>query len=196
VKVPLVCDMSSDIMWKPIDVSKYGLIYAGAQKNIGPSGLVLVIAREDLVAGGRKDIPKIFRYATHAKENSLYNTPPTFSIYLVRNVLRWLKAEGGLAAIEKRNRDKGALLYGTIDENPDFFRAPVAKDSRSYMNVVFRLPTVELEEKFVAEAKKAKIVGVKGHRLTGGIRASTYNAVGLDSIKALTDFMRDFAKRA
>jgi phosphoserine aminotransferase len=195
-KAPLVCDMSSDIMWKPVDVSKFGLIYAGAQKNIGPSGLVLVIARPDLVAGGRKDIPKIFRYSTHAKENSLYNTPPTFSIYLVRNVLRVLKAQGGLAAVEAKNRAKGDLLYAAIDENPSFFRAPVEKDSRSYMNVVFRLPSVELEDKFVSEAKKAGLVGLKGHRITGGIRASIYNAVGLESVQALVAFMREFARAA
>jgi phosphoserine aminotransferase len=195
-KAPLVCDMSSDIMWKPVDVSKFSLIYAGAQKNIGPSGLVLVIARPDVVANGRKDIPKIFRYSTHAKENSLYNTPPTFSIYLVRNVLRWLKSQGGLAGMEKRNREKGELLYGAIDENPSFFRAPVEKDSRSYMNVVFRLPSPELDDKFVAEAKKAGLVGLKGHRITGGIRASIYNAVGIESVQALVSFMRDFAKKA
>ncbi len=195
-KAPLVADMSSDIMWKPVDVSKFALIYAGAQKNIGPSGLVLLIARPDVVANGRRDIPKIFRYATHAKENSLYNTPPTFSIYLVRNVLRWVKEHGGLAGMEKRNRDKGALLYGAIDEKPDFFRAPVEKESRSFMNVVFRLPSVELEERFVAEAKKAGLVGLKGHRSTGGIRASTYNAVGLESVQALVSFMREFARKA
>src|SRR4051812_47624867 len=154
--VPLVADMSSDFMWRKFDVSKFGLIYAGAQKNVGPSGTVIVIARKDLVEGGRKDIPKIFRYKTHADNRSLYNTPPTLSIYLVRNVLSWVKDQGGLAAIEKTNREKGRVLYGAIDQLADFYRAPVEKASRSLMNVVFRLPTEALEEQFVSEAKKAK----------------------------------------
>lgn len=191
---PLVADMSSDLLWRKIDVSKFGLIYAGAQKNIGPSGLVVVIVRKDLVESGRRDIPKIFRYKTHADNNSLYNTPPTFSIYLVRNVLSLLDAQGGLDAIEAVNRKKGEVLYGTIDELSDFYRSPVEKESRSLMNVVFRLPTPELEERFVAEAKKASLVGLKGHRSVGGIRASTYNAVSLESVTALASFMRDFAK--
>jgi phosphoserine aminotransferase len=191
--VPLVCDMSSDFMWRKFDVSRFGLVYAGAQKNVGPSGIVIVLARKDLVEGGRKDIPKVFRYKTHADNRSLYNTPPTFSIYLVRNVLAVLKEEGGLAAAEKKNRDKGRILYGAIDENPDFYRAPVEKESRSLMNVVFRLPTEALEEQFVAEAKKQKMVGLKGHRSVGGIRVSTYNAVSLEAVQALTTFMRQFA---
>jgi phosphoserine aminotransferase len=193
-KVPLVGDMSSDFMWRKFDVNKFGLIYAGAQKNVGPSGIAVVLVRKDLVEGGRKDIPKIFRYKTHADNNSLYNTPPTFSIYLVRNVLAWVKEQGGLDAIEKINREKGRLLYGTIDQHPDFYRCPVDKDSRSLMNVVFRLPTEALEEQFVADAKKAKMVGLKGHRSVGGIRVSTYNAVSLDSVKTLTTFMGEFAK--
>jgi len=192
--VPLVCDMSSDFMSRKFDMNRFGLVYAGAQKNAGPSGIVIVIARKDLVEAGRKDIPKIFRYKTHADNRSLYNTPPTFSIYLVRNVLSWLKQEGGLAAVEKVNREKGRLLYDTIDQNPDFYRAPVERESRSLMNVVFRLPTETLEDQFVAEAKKAKMVGLKGHRSVGGIRVSIYNAVSLDSVKVLTTFMREFAK--
>jgi phosphoserine aminotransferase len=194
-KAPLVADMSSDFMSRPIDIKKFGLIYAGAQKNIGPSGIVVVIVRKDLVASGRTDIPKIFRYSTHAKENSLYNTPPTFSIYLARNVLRWAKELGGLPAIEARNVKKGAVLYGAIDARPDFYRCPVERESRSLMNVVFRLPTAALEEKFVAEAKKKQMVGLKGHRSVGGIRASTYNAVELASIETLVTFMDDFAKQ-
>ena len=194
--VPLVCDMSSDFLWRKFDVSKFGLTYAGAQKNAGPSGIVIVIVKKDLVEAGRKDIPKIFRYKTHADNRSLYNTPPTFSVYLVRNVLSWIKDQGGLAAIEKMNREKGRALYGAIDAEPDFFRAPVEKKSRSLMNVVFRLPTEALEEQFVSEAKKAKMVGLKGHRSVGGIRVSTYNAVSLEAVQALTAFMRDFAKKA
>jgi phosphoserine aminotransferase len=194
--VPLVGDMSSDFMWAPIDVAKYSLIYAGAQKNIGPSGVVVVIVKKDFLAAARKDIPVILRYSTHAENNSLYNTPPTFGIYLIRNVLALTKEMGGLSAMEKHNRKKGELLYGTIDSDPDFFRAPVEKESRSFMNVVFRLPSEELEKKFVAEAAKKQMVGLAGHRSTGGIRVSTYNAVSYESIEALTSFMKDFRKTA
>jgi phosphoserine aminotransferase len=193
-QVPLIADMSSDFMWAPFDVGKFSLIYAGAQKNIGPSGVVVVIARKSFVESARKDIPTILRYATHASNNSLYNTPPTFGIYLMRNVLAHTMEHGGLAAMEKHNRKKGDLLYGAIDDNADFFRAPVAKDSRSYMNVVFRLPTEELEKRFVAEAQKQQMVGLAGHRSTGGIRASTYNAVSYESVEKLVDFMKQFAK--
>jgi phosphoserine aminotransferase len=192
--VPLVADMSSDFMWRPLDTGRFALIYAGAQKNIGPSGLVVVIARKDVIEGSRQDIPKIFRYKTHAAERSLYNTPPTFSVYLVRNVLRWVKGQGGLVALEKANRAKGDALYGAIDSLPDFYRAPVEKTSRSLMNVVFRLPTEALEERFIAEAKKGGMVGLKGHRSVGGVRASIYNAVSLESVRALASFMTSFAK--
>jgi phosphoserine aminotransferase len=194
--VPLVADMSSDFLWKKFDVSKFGLIYAGAQKNIGPSGVTIVIVKKSLVEAGRKDIPTIFRYATHASNNSLYNTPPTFGIYLARNVLAYVKEIGGLDAIEHRNCEKGALLYGAIDENPEFFRASVEKESRSYMNVVFRLPSEELEKKFIADAAKQGMVGLAGHRSTGGVRVSTYNAVTVDMIATLVGFMREFAKKA
>ncbi len=194
--VPLVCDMSSDFLWRKFDVDRFGLVYAGAQKNAGPSGIVIVIVRKDLVEKGRKDIPKIFRYKTHADNRSLYNTPPTFSVYLVRNVLSWMKDQGGLAAMEKLNREKGRVLYGAIDALPDFYRCPVEKKSRSLMNVVFRLPSEALEEQFVGEAKKAKMVGIKGHRSVGGIRVSTYNAVSLEAVQAMAAFMGDFAKKA
>lgn len=194
--VPLVADMSSDFLWKKVDISKFGLIYAGAQKNIGPSGVTVVIIRKDLTDAGRKDIPTIFRFATHAANDSLYNTPPTFGIYLVRNVLAYTKEIGGLAEVERRNRQKGDLLYATIDANPEFFKAPVEKDSRSYMNVVFRLPTEDLEKQFVAEAAKQRMVGLAGHRSTGGIRVSIYNAVELASVETLVSFMKDFMKRA
>ena len=192
-KAPLVADMSSDFLWRPFDVSKFHFVYAGAQKNIGPSGIVVVLARKDFVASGRTDIPKIFRYGTHAKENSLYNTPPTFSIYLARNVLRWVKENGGAKGMYERNEKKAKTLYGAIDSMP-FYRCPVEKESRSRMNVVFRLPTPELEEKFVSEAKKKEMVGLKGHRSVGGIRVSTYNAVSQESIETLVAFMQDFAK--
>jgi phosphoserine aminotransferase len=193
--VPLVADMSSDFLWKKFDVTKFALIYAGAQKNIGPSGVTLVLARKDIVDGARKDIPTVMRYATHASNNSLYNTPPTFGIYLVRNVLSYLKEIGGLDEVEKRNRKKADLLYGTIDAKPDYFRAPVEGASRSTMNVVFRLPTEELEKKFVSEAAKAGMVGLAGHRSTGGIRVSMYNAVTVEAVQTLTAFMNDFAAR-
>jgi len=193
-RVPLVCDMSSDIMWKPTDVSKFGLIYAGAQKNIGPSGITVVIIRKDLVAAGRQDIPKIFRYSTQADANSLSNTPPTFPIYMLRNVLDVTKKTGGLAAAEKRNRDKAKLVYDAIAARPDFYRSPVDEDSRSMMNVVFNLPTPELEAEFVAEALKTGMIGLKGHRSVGGIRASIYNACPREWVETLVSFMGDFHK--
>jgi phosphoserine aminotransferase len=195
-KVPLVADMSSDILWKPIDVSKFGLIYAGAQKNIGPSGVTLVIVRKDLIENGRTDIPKIFQYRTHAAENSLYNTPATFAIYLVRNVLEIVKSTGGLAAMEKRNLEKAKLLYDAIEARPEFYKGPVEKSARSTMNVVFNLPTEELEAEFVSVAKKKGMEGLKGHRSVGGIRASIYNAVPTEWVKALAEFMNDFHKGA
>lgn len=192
--VPLVADMSSDILWRPMDVSRFGLIYAGAQKNIGPSGVTVVIVRKDLVEGGRTDIPKIFRYSTHAGENSLYNTPSTFAVYLVRNVLDLVKKGGGLAAMEKTNREKAEALYRAIDARPDFYKCPVEQAARSVMNVVFNLPTPELEAEFVAAAQKLGMVGLKGHRSVGGIRASIYNAVPLEWVRALVAFMSDFHK--
>jgi phosphoserine aminotransferase len=190
--VPLVADMSSDIAWRPIDVSKFGLIYAGAQKNLGPSGIVLVLIRKDLVEAGRKDIPVIFQYRTHAETNSLYNTPPTFSVYMLRNVLAELKQNGGLSAMEKLNREKAALLYSAIDSRPDMFTNPVEKDARSTMNVVFTLKSSELEAEFLAEAKRLKMEGLKGHRLVGGMRASIYNAVSLENVAALADLIAKF----
>ena len=192
---PLVCDMSSDFLWKKIDVNRYGLIYAGAQKNVGPSGVVVVIIQKDLVARGRKDIPKIFQYRTHSENNSLYNTPPTFGIYLIRSVLAWLEDAGGLTAMEARNRKKAAALYAAIDRHGGFYRGPVSKESRSVMNVVWRLPTEELEARFVSEAKKHAMVGLKGHRSVGGIRASLYNAVEPAWVDALCGFMDEFARQ-
>jgi phosphoserine aminotransferase len=194
--VPLIADMSSDFLWKPFDMNRYAMVYAGAQKNIGPSGLAVVVIRKDFLATGRKDIPVILRYDTHAENQSLYNTPNTFAIYMVRNVLEHMKAQGGLAAVEKLNREKAGLLYGAIDGDADFWRCPVEKDSRSTMNVVWRLPSEELEERFVKEATKNGMVGLKGHRSAGGIRASIYNAVPLESVAALVEFMAAFRKNA
>jgi phosphoserine aminotransferase len=192
--VPQVCDMSSDFLWRPMDVSKFALTYAGAQKNLGPSGVVVVVANSEFLKSGRKDIPKIFRYQTQADNDSMYNTPPTLAIYLVRNVLAWIEGEGGLEAMERRNRAKADLLYGTLDAMAEFYRAPVEKASRSVMNIVFRLPTEALDEQFVAEAKKAGMVGLKGHRLTGGIRVSAYNATSERDVATLVEFMKGFAK--
>ncbi len=193
--VPLFCDMSSDILWRPIDVSKFDFIYAGAQKNIGPSGVTIIIAKKSLIESGREDIPKIFRYKEHAKENSLLNTAPTFSIYMVRNVLQVVKEEGGLVAMEQRNREKARLVYEMIDGNPHFFRSQVEKESRSVMNPVFRLPTEELDKKMVAEALEAGFVGIKGHRIVGGIRISQYNASTVDHVGQFVEWARGFAKR-
>ncbi|HET8538926.1 MAG TPA: 3-phosphoserine/phosphohydroxythreonine transaminase [Anaeromyxobacter sp.] len=192
---PLVADMSSDFLWRKLDVSRFGLVYAGAQKNIGPSGVVVVIASKALVEKGRKDIPKIFQLRTAVENRSLYNTPPTFGIYMIRNVLAWVKDQGGLDAMEKRNRAKAAKLYATLDAHASFYRCPVEKQSRSVMNVVFRLPSEAQEEAFVAEAKKRGMVGLKGHRSVGGIRVSTYNAVEPAWVDALCSFMTEFTKR-
>jgi phosphoserine aminotransferase len=178
-----------------MDVAPFSLIYAGAQKNVGPSGVTIVIAAHEFVASGRKDLPTILQYRSHVEANSLLNTPPTFGIYLVRNVLSWLKALGGLPAMERRNRAKAAVLYAAIDANAAFYRCPVEPDSRSVMNVVFRLASEGLEKKFVDEAKRAGMVGLKGHRIVGGIRASLYNAVEPEWVDALADFMKDFASR-
>jgi phosphoserine aminotransferase len=194
-KVPLVADMSSDMLWRRFDVTRFGLVYAGAQKNIGPSGVVVVLVAKELVARGRKDIPKIFQLRTPAENKSLYNTPPTFGIYMVRNVLAWLKDTGGLAAVEAKNRKKAARLYGVIDRHAGFYRCPVEKESRSVMNVVFRLPGEQDEERFLAEAKKREMVGLKGHRSVGGIRASIYNAVQPEWVEELASFMEEFARR-
>jgi len=192
--VPLVADMSSDFLWRPFDVTKFGLVYAGAQKNIGPSGVVVVVVSKALVEKGRKDIPKIFQFRTHAENKSLYNTPPTFGVYMIRNVLSWLKGQGGLSGMEGVNRRKAARLYGVIDKNPHFFRSPVERESRSVMNVVFRLPSPELEEQFISEAKKRGMIGLKGHRSVGGIRVSTYNAVPFEWVDTLAGFMEEFQR--
>jgi phosphoserine aminotransferase len=192
--VPHVCDMSSDFMWKSTDVSTYDFIYAGAQKNLGPSGVLVVVARKAFLAQGRKDIPKVLRYQTHAENDSLYNTPPTFAIYLVGNVLQWIENEGGLKALEARNRAKAEVLYATLDRLAGFYHAPVERSSRSVMNIVFRCPSESLDEKFVAEAKKAGMVGLKGHRIAGGIRVSAYNAVSLNDCETLASFMQSFAQ--
>ncbi len=193
---PLFVDMSSDILGRSLDASQFDVIYGGAQKNIGPSGVTIVCLKKELVARGRKDLPVIFQYRTHAENHSLYNTPPTFGIYLVRNTLAWLESEGGVPAIEARNRKKAALVYDAIEGSGGFYRCPVDKACRSIMNVVWRLPTPELEAAFVKEAETHQMIGLKGHRSVGGVRASLYNAVELGWVETLASFMKDFAKKA
>jgi phosphoserine aminotransferase len=191
--VPLVADMSSDILCRPIDVSKFGLIYAGAQKNLGPSGITVLILRKDLAERSPDTLPKIFRYSTILNGDSLQNTIPTFPVYMVRNVLRWIQDLGGAEAMEARNREKADMIYGMVDENPDFFRCPVEKASRSIMNPVFRLPSEDLEKTFIAEAAQAGMVGIKGHRSVGGIRTSIYNAMEPSDVQRFVDFAKAFA---
>jgi phosphoserine aminotransferase len=175
-------------------ISKFGLIYAGAQKNLGPSGVTLVIVRKDLVQGGNENIPIILQYREQATQNSLSNTPPSFGIYILKNVLSWVKEQGGVSAVEKVNQQKADLLYSVIESRPDFYSSPVEKGSRSLMNVVFNLPTPELEAECIAAAQKLGMVGLKGHRSVGGMRASIYNAVPLASVSALADFLKSFKK--
>ena len=192
--VPLIADMSSSILSQPVDVSKFGVIYAGAQKNIGAAGLVVMIVREDLLARCPKTLPKIFNYAEHAAQDSLLNTPNTFGWYLASLVFKWLLGEGGLAAIGARNRAKAELLYGYIDGS-GFYRNPVDRAARSRMNVPFTLPRDELNAPFLAESEAAGLLALKGHKAVGGMRASIYNAMPLEGVQALVDFMRDFARR-
>ena len=192
--VPLVCDASSDIFSRPIDVSRYALIYAGAQKNLGPSGVTLVILRDDMLARSPKGLPTILDYNTHAKEKSLYNTPPVFGIYIMRLTMQWLVAQGGLAAIGRRNAEKSQLLYDAIDGSGGFYRAHAKPGSRSHMNVTFRLPSEELESRFVKETTAAGLDGLKGHRSVGGIRASIYNAFPKAGVESLVSFMKEFQR--
>ena len=191
---PLVADMSSNILSRPIDVSRYGLIYAGAQKNIGPSGLVLVIVRDDLIGNARAGTPPIWDYEAMAKEGSMLNTPPTFGIYMAGLVFAWMKREGGLAAIGERNRRKAEMLYAAIDSS-GYYKSPVATNCRSWMNVPFTIPNPELEKTFCAEAAKAGLANLEGHRSVGGMRASIYNAMPLTGVEALIGFMGEFQRR-
>ncbi len=193
--VPLVCDASSNILSKPIDVRKYGLIYAGAQKNMGPAGVTVVIIRDDLLTRVPAGLPAMLDYKLQAEKQSLYNTPPVFAIYIVRLVTKWLKGIGGLSEMERRNREKAEMLYGAMDASGGFYRGTAEEASRSRMNVCYRLPSEELEKKFVEEAKAAKLVGLAGHRSVGGIRASLYNACQKEAVAALVAFMKDFQQR-
>ncbi len=193
-ETPLVADMSSEILSRTINVKDFGLIYAGTQKNMGPSGLGVVIVRKDLMERVPEDVPAFLRYSTHATAGSLYNTPNTWGVYMIKLVCEWMDVNGGVPSIQKINEQKAAKLYDVIDSS-DFWRCPVEKECRSIMNVVWRLPSELLEEQFVSEAKKAGMIGLKGHRSVGGIRASIYNAVPQEAVDALVTFMKDFESK-
>lgn len=193
--VPLVCDMSSDFVSRRIPVDKFGLIYAGAQKNAGPAGCAIVIIREDLLERCPDSLPAYLSYATHAPKDSMYNTPPVFPIYMIGKTLKWLEEKGGLEAAEEMAAERAGLIYGAMNDFADFYRCPVKEHCRSLMNIVFRLPSEELEKKFVAEALAEGMSGLKGHRSVGGCRASVYNSMPVEGAKALADFMGEFAKK-
>ncbi|WP_339214100.1 3-phosphoserine/phosphohydroxythreonine transaminase [Solibacillus sp. FSL W8-0372] len=190
--IPLIADMSSDILSKKVDVSNFAMIYAGAQKNLGPSGVTVVIIRKDLLESANSNIPTMLKYSTHSKNNSLYNTPPTFGIYMLGEVLKWMEDQGGIEAIEQRNEQKAKYIYDAIDNSNGFYFGHATKESRSLMNITFRVADEELEKKFLAEAKEAGFVGLNGHRSVGGCRASAYNAVPVETCMALSEFMVKF----
>ena len=189
--VPLIADMSSDIMSRVFDASKFDMIYAGAQKNLGPSGVTLVVMKKALAARTPANVPTMLRYSTYIDEGSMFNTPPTYSVYMLALVTDWLKEQGGIAGIEKINNAKAAKLYAFLDDS-SFFKSTVAKADRSRMNVVFRTPSDELDAKFIAEAKANGLTELKGHRLVGGCRASIYNAMPMEGVEALIEFMKKF----
>ncbi|MCP4290290.1 MAG: 3-phosphoserine/phosphohydroxythreonine transaminase [bacterium] len=193
--VPLVCDMSSDFVSRKIDVSQFGLIYAGAQKNAGPAGTSIVIIREDLLERSSDNLTAYLSYATHAPKDSMYNTPPVFPIYMVMKTLKWLEDQGGLDAAEKMAEERSSLIYGAMAKDSGFYSCPVNESCRSLMNIVFRLPNEDLEKKFVAEALENGMSGLKGHRSVGGCRASVYNSMPVAGAKALADFMGEFAAK-
>ncbi|WP_059102809.1 3-phosphoserine/phosphohydroxythreonine transaminase [Shouchella shacheensis] len=192
---PLIADMSSDILSRKVNVRQFAMIYAGAQKNLGPSGLTVSIIRHDLLEQTRSNVPSILSYNTHSESNSLYNTPPTFAIYMLGHVLDWMASVGGMDEIERRNEEKAALIYKAMDESSGFYHGHARPDSRSRMNITFTLPTKELTEMFLHEASEAGFVGLNGHRSVGGCRASAYNAVPYEACAALQAFMTDFRKR-
>jgi phosphoserine aminotransferase len=194
-KVPLVADMSSNILSRVIDVSRFGLIYAGAQKNIGPAGLAIVIVRDDLVGHADPRLPTMLDYKTHADNGSMYNTPPTYAIYIAGLVFQWLKKNGGIAAMEKNNIAKAGLLYSAIDASNGFYHCPVNQADRSRMNVAFTLKDAGLDGDFLRQADARGLLQLKGHRSVGGMRASIYNAMPLEGVQALVDFMNEFANR-
>jgi phosphoserine aminotransferase len=191
--VPLVSDTSSDMFSRPIDISRHALIYSGAQKNMGPAGVTVVIVRDDLLQRSSKSLPTMLNYAVHAENGSMYNTPPAFAVYALGLVMKWLIANDGLTAIAKTNERKAAKLYSEIDRT-GFYRGTADKGCRSLMNVTFRLATEELEKQFIKESNAAGLDGLKGHRSVGGMRASIYNAFPEDGVDALVSFMRDFER--
>lgn len=193
--VPLVADMSSDILSRPIDVSRFGLIYAGAQKNIGPAGLTLVIVRDDLIGQVMPGTPTMLDYQIHAENDSMYNTPPTYSIYMAGLVFQWLKKQGGVAAIEQLNQAKAALIYEAISISDGFYHCPVTEADRSRMNIPFTLKDAALDEEFLNQAEARGLLQLKGHRSVGGMRASLYNAMPLEGARTLAAFMNEFASR-
>jgi phosphoserine aminotransferase len=193
--VPLVCDASSDILSRPIDVARHGLIYGGAQKNLGPAGVTIVVARRDLLARVPANLPSMLDYRLLAENKSLYNTPPTFAIYVVGLVLKWLRASGGLPEAARRNEEKAGLLYRAIDESGGFYRGHAEPEGRSLMNVTFRLPSEDLEKAFVKQSTAAGLDGLKGHRSVGGLRASLYNALPREAVEALVAFMAEFRRK-
>ena len=192
--VPLVCDMSSDFLSRPFEATKYGLIYAGAQKNAGPAGVTIVIVRQDLLERVPADLPAMLDYRLQADKGSMYNTPPTFSIYIVGLVFRWLLEMGGLPEIERRNIAKASLVYAAIDQSGGFYRPHTLPEARSRMNITFRMESEELENQFAKQAEQNGLIGLKGHRSVGGLRASLYNALSLESVQVLVDFMREFQR--
>ena len=192
--VPLIIDMSSDVASTPFDITPFDMVYAGVQKNLGAAGVTLVLLKDSFAKKAKSEhLPPMLRYDTFIRTNSLYNTPPVWNIYIVSLVVEWLEEQGGLEVVGERNHAKAALLYDMIDSHPDFFRGHATQDSRSIMNVSFRLPSEDLEKKLVASATEAGFMGIKGHRSVGGIRVSNYNAVTLDAVEQLVDFLKKFA---
>ena len=193
--VPLICDMSSDFLSREINVKDFGIIYAGAQKNLGPAGVTAVIIREDIIESSHDNIPTMIKYKTHANKNSMFNTPPCFPIYLCKLALEYMKSSGGIKGVEQKNEKKAKLIYDVLDMSEGFYKPHAKKDSRSLMNITFRLPNEELEKKCVEEAKLLKLIGLKGHRSVGGMRASTYNAMSIEGCQKLADFLIEFKEK-
>ncbi|WP_010272297.1 3-phosphoserine/phosphohydroxythreonine transaminase [Paenibacillus senegalensis] len=193
--VPLIGDMSSDILSRPFDASQFAMIYAGAQKNLGPSGVTLVILKEELVDRFRSDVPTMLSYSTHLSNDSLYNTPPVYSVYMMNLVLKWIQKSGGLAKMAERNKEKTDLIYQVIDQSSGFYQGLTEKEDRSLMNITFKLADPEMEKQFISEAEANGFVGLKGHRSVGHLRASTYNAVPYESCQALAQFMQQFQSK-
>ncbi|RKD25095.1 phosphoserine transaminase [Ammoniphilus oxalaticus] len=193
--VPLIADMSSDILSQPLDISQFGLIYAGAQKNLGPSGVTVVIIRKDLLQQANSNIPSMLSYRTYAEHNSLFNTPPTFAVYMLGEVLQWVKDQGGAHEMAKRNEQKTALIYDAIDQSEGFFQGRAEPNSRSQMNITFNIEYEQTQKTFLLEAEQAGFIGIAGHRLAGGVRVSTYNAVSYEACQAFSQFMIDFRRK-